>query len=561
MTYDLTPISAPRMAGLALRTVTGLLESSLTRWALLPTLMGNAGVDRFREQRLTEAPSVRPALPRVGELTDGAAAPMDAAALAGEAGRDTPGFRFETVADFAAAYRSGAADPVAVAEKVLGAMEQADAGDPAMRIMIAVDRDDVLAQARASAARHAAGEPLGPFDGVPVAVKDELFQVPFPTTVGTRFLGTEPATEDATLVARMRAAGAVLIGKANMHEIGIGVTGLNPHHGIARNPYDPGHHTGGSSSGAAAAVAAGFCPVSLGADGGGSIREPASLCGVVGLKATYGRMSEHGVYPLCWSVGHVGPLGATARDVAAAYAVLAGPDPEDPNSVDQPQPIADLADGDLDGVVLGVFTPWFEDADPDVVAACRSTLDALCARGATVEEVELPDLELARVAHLVSIASEMLASMEPYLAEHRGDFGLDVRTNLALAGSLTSSDYVRAQRARTRVSGHFDRVLSRVHAIVTPSTGCTAPAIPPDALPHGVSDLPVLSSLMRYMFPANLTGLPAISFPAGYDAAGLPVGLQAIGRAWDEQLLLKLALVAEGAVERKAPQVHYPLLG
>ncbi len=559
MTYDLAPIAAPRLAGTSLRLVTALLECGLTRWALLPTLLKNAGLVQFRQRLLDEVPTVRPDLPRVGDLDERAAIDTpDLDALTGDV--QTPGFAFETVMDFARAYRDGDADPVQVAQRVLAAMDEADASEPPMRLMIAVDRDDLLAQAEAASARFRRGAPLGPFDGVPVAVKDELDQVPFPTTVGTRFMGHAPATEDATVVARMRAAGALLIGKANMHEIGIGVNGLNPHHGTARNPYDPGHYTGGSSSGPAAAVAAGLCPVSIGADGGGSIRTPASLCGVVGLKATYGRISEHGAAPLCSSVGHVGPFGATALDTLLGYAAMAGPDPRDTMSLSQPVLGLGPLGGDLEGVTLGIYRPWFEDAEPGVVAANSAMLEALRERGAAVREVEIPDLDLARVAHLVTISSEMLDNMQRWLGDHRGEMGHDVRTSLALAESLSNLDYIRAQKARTRTSDTFARVFEEVDAVITPTTGRTAPAIPADALPGGESDLAVLSALMRFVFPANLTGHPAISFPAGYDSAGLPVGMQAIGRPWCEMTLLRIAAQAEQWLPRQAPRIHQGLL-
>jgi Asp-tRNA(Asn)/Glu-tRNA(Gln) amidotransferase A subunit family amidase len=166
---------------------------------------------------------------------------------------------------------------------------------------------------------------LGPLDGVPIAVKDELDQVPYATTAGTRFLGREPASSDATVVARLRSAGALLVGKTNMHEVGLGITGVNPHHGTSRNPYDPARITGGSSSGSAAAVAAGLCPIAVSADAGGSIRIPAALCGVVGLKPTFGRMSERGAAALCWSLAHIGVIGASSADVAlVAMKALSG---------------------------------------------------------------------------------------------------------------------------------------------------------------------------------------------------------------------------------------------
>lgn len=230
--------------------------------------------------------------------------------------------------------------PLDVARRYLTAVAEGEADAAPLRAVVHLAEADLLAQAEAATARFERGEPLGPLDGVPIGVKDELDQVPHPTTVGTTFLARGPATADATVVARLREAGALLVGKLNMHEIGIGTTGLNPHLGTARNPCGPAHHTGGSSSGCGAAVAAGLCPIAVGADAGGSIRTPASLCGVVGLKATYGRVSEHGAFPLCWSMGHVGPLGATVRDVALGYLAMAGVDPHDGATAGQPRPTA-----------------------------------------------------------------------------------------------------------------------------------------------------------------------------------------------------------------------------
>jgi Asp-tRNA(Asn)/Glu-tRNA(Gln) amidotransferase A subunit family amidase len=396
---------------------------------------------------------------------------------------------------------------------------------------------------------------------VPVAVKDELDMMPYPTTVGTAFLGKSPAEEDATVVARLRASGALLIGKANMHEIGIGVTGLNPHHGTTRNPYNPDHYTGGSASGPGAAVAAGLCPVAIGADGGGSIRVPSSFCGVVGLKSTFGRVSEFGAAPLCWSVAHLGPLAATATDAALAFGAIAGPDPKDPLSLHQPAPTLEGWDRlDLSDLTLGVYWPWFRHASADVVEGCEALLQQFEVQGARVREVVIPELENGRVAHVITIAAEMSQALGHTYADHHREHGLDVRTNLALARQFTARDYIQAQRVRTRMMAHFDGVLEQVDAIVTPTTGLPAPAIPSAALPDGDSDLTTLTEIMRFATPANLTGLPAISFPAGYNDAGLPLGMQAIGRAWQEHTLLRLALAAEQAVQRQAPLVHYGIL-
>jgi Asp-tRNA(Asn)/Glu-tRNA(Gln) amidotransferase A subunit family amidase len=471
------------------------------------------------------------------------------------------GFSFTSIRDYAQAYRSGSASPVQVADQVLQAMADSDSRTPPLRAFIAYSREDVMAQARASAQRIKEGKPLSVVDGVPIAVKDESAMVPFPLTVGTKFIGKQLVTQDSTIVARLRAAGALLIGKTNMHEIGIGVTGLNPHHGTVRNPYNPAYHTGGSSSGSAAAVAAGLCPVAIGADGGGSIRIPSALCGLVGLKTTYARISSFGSFPLCRSVDHYGPLAANAIDAAIIYAIIAGSDAQDPGTLNQPALTLDGIDNvNLAGLKLGIYRPWFEHASPAMVEACRHLVEGLQKLGAQICEIEIPELEPTRVAHVVTIATEMMTAMEPYYAEHRADFGLDVRTNFALIRALNARDYVHAQQIRTRTIAHFNRALSQVDAIVTPMTGVTAPLIHEKTLPDGESDLTTLSELMRFATQANLTGLPAITFPAGYDANGLPIGIQAIGRAWQEHVLLRLARAAETIVERHAPQVHYRLL-
>ena len=555
--YDLKSVKLPRLAGRALRAVTELVENPIGRGLLIGQLLRDAGIEGFRRLRIEEAPTPLPTAPVAG-ATDGPLPDLDALAAAQQAG---DGFAFATVADYAAAYRTGQTTPEAVAERVLDAIDASNRHAPSLRAIIFCDRADVLAQARAASGRIQAGQPLSIFDGVPVAVKDEVDQVPYPTKVGTRFLGRAPAREDATIVARMRAAGALLIGKANMHEIGIGITGLNPHHGTPRNPYALGHYTGGSSSGPAAAVAAGLCPVALGADGGGSIRIPAAFCGVVGLKPTFGRVSEFGAAPLCWSVAHLGPLAATARDAALAYAVMAGPDDKDQRSWAQPPLTLDrFDDPDLRGLKLGVYWPWFNHATPVVVAGCHRMLKALEQLGAQVIEVTIPELEPLRIAHVITIGSEMATGLDHEYAQHRREFGLDVRLNMALARSFTARDYVLAQRVRTRAISHFAQALTQADVLVTPATGCVAPPIPADALPDGESDLTLLVEAMRFAVAANLTGLPAISFPAGYDERGLSIGFQAMGRPWSEHTLLRLANVAERVVERKRPQLHYALL-
>lgn len=561
MTYDLKAPSVPRLAGTPLRVVTRIAESQTLGGIVYRQMVGNMGFPAFRRAPVGNAPiAPLPVLPHARDTA--AHAPPDLASLVEE--RAAPrGFAFESAADFRAAYRDKRTDPVEVAERAIAAIRESEQHDPKLRVFIAHDPDDVRAQAKASKERWDKGEPIGPLDGVPVAIKDEVDMRGYPTTLGTRFLGKDgPAREDGTAVAKLRAAGAILLGKANMTEIGIGPVGLQPHHGTPRNPYDPRRFTGGSSSGPGASVAAGFCPIALGADGGGSIRHPASFCGVVGLKATFGRVSEHGVPPVCWSVAHLGPIAATARDCALGYALLAGLDEHDRHTKHQPPVTLDGIEqsDDLSDVTLGVFRPWFEDADPGVVRECKRMLAHLESKGAKVKEIEIPGLDNLRVAHLITIGVEMLTAQRPYLDEHRQDYATDVRLLFAGLERLPSSDYVHAQRHRHVICEQFERLLTEVDVIVSPTNGCTAPLIQGDALTSGESNLSLLSKVMRFVPAANMTGLPAISFPAGYDDDGLPVGFQAMGRAWEEALLLRLAIAAEDGVERRAPRWHKRLL-
>ncbi len=553
--YDLKSVKLPRLAGKSLKVFVRLLDSGLSP-LLIPKLMKDAGITALREQKIDEPPTFYPYRSFKGSPAKGEIKLPEFAESA-----KPEGFKFASSADYVNAYREGKTTPVEVAERVIRAIEESNSADPPLRAIIACRKDDVVRQAKESEARYKEGKPLGPFDGVPVGVKDEVDMVPYPTTVGTRFIGSHPAKEDATVVARMRAAGAMLIGKANMHEIGIGVTGQNPHHGFARNPYNPDHYTGGSSSGPASAVGAGLCPVAIGADGGGSIRIPSSFCGAIGIKPTFARISEYGAAPLCWSVAHLGPIAANVKDAVLSYAVMAGPDGRDANSQKQPEPVYEgITNTDLRDLKIGVYWPWFRHASPDVVSWCEAMLNHLAGLGADVVDVTIPGLEATRISHVITITSEMCTCMDRYWKEHKNDFSIEVKTSLLLARSFTARDYVQAQRVRTRTIENFGRALKKVNVIVTPATGITAPKIPLDALPDGDSDLTTLTEIMRFAVAANFTGLPAITFPAGYDSAGLPVGFQAMGRPWEEHVLFRLAYAGEHFVKRKKPKVLYNLL-
>ncbi|MBZ4420108.1 amidase [Myxococcus sp. RHSTA-1-4] len=556
MTYQRNPVKAPRVSGMALKAFVNALESGVGS-VMLEKLVRDSGIEHWRELPAGDAPPVQLPFPHGAPAAE-PQSPVEQAARA-IAAAPQPGER-ATVAAYVRAYREGGVEPLSVVRRIHEAIERIDSGKDRLGLFVARNPDEVLRAAEAAGERLRAGRPLSVLDGVPVVLKDEVDLAGFPTTLGTKFR-KEVAVADSTVAARLKAAGAIILGKANMNEIGINPIGLNPHHGAARNPWNRAHITGGSSSASGAAVAVGLCPLSIGADGGGSIRIPAALCGIVGLKATWGRIPETGVPPLCWNVAHVGPMGLTVDDVAAMYALLAGPDGHD--VVAQTQPAHHLSgyeNADLSGVRLGICWPYFEDADADVVARCKDAVKALTGAGATVVEVPAPDLNTILWTHSCIILSEMAEAMLAHVKSRPSDFGFDSRTNLAIGRHFRATDLVHALRHRHRLTRELLALMADVDVLVTPTTASTAPVIPEETLPHGESNLPVVDALMRFVRLANLTGFPALSVPAGFDRAGLPVGVQLTGRPYEEHLLLRLGRVVERATETRPPPIHVSVL-
>ena len=572
--YNLKSISIPRTSGRTLKLLVSLLRTPGIRLLLIPLLLKQAGLSSLRKSKVKDYPVMEPNHPVENKITSAAAKKsikefIDSIEKKQQSVTDEKKlnsakqslFQPETAADFHRAFLEGKTTPVDVAMRLLDIVRSIEESAVPLRPFIAWEESELMQQAKASSERYERGESIGILDGVPISVKDELDLLPFPTMVGSKFYSTQPPEQDATSVARLRSAGALMVGKTNMHEIGLGVTGLNVHYGTTRNPHHLDHYPGGSSSGSAAAVAAGLSPISLGLDGGGSIRIPASLCGVVGLKTTWGRISSAGAAPLSWSVSTVGPITSTADDAALAYSYLAGADPRQLRTQNQPPvELLDFNDSNLKGVKLGVFSAWFNHASPDIVQNCERMLDAFKAQGATIEEIEIPELNEARIAQIVTIVTEMLTSLQPHFKTFRQPFGLDALLNLTLAKEFTGRDYVKAQQIRAELIRNITQIYQRVDAIVSPTTACTAPPILPDALINGESDLSTLTELMRYAPQANIGGFPAISFPVGYDAKGLPVGMQLMGRPWEESFLLRMAKTSERFFTRHPPMMRFSLL-
>jgi len=408
-------------------------------------------------------------------------------------------------------------------------------------------------EARSSAAAAereiAEGRYRGPLHGIPVALKDLIQTRGIRTTCGTLVLKDWVPDEDAAVARRLSDAGAVLLGKLHLHEFAFGPTGVNPHYGTPRNPWDRGRMPGGSSSGSAVAVGAGLAAAALGTDTGGSVRIPASLCGIVGLKPTYGRVSRRGVLPLAWSLDHVGPMVRSVEDAALLLGVLAGQDPADPSTTARPVPDYRAAmRGEIRGLRLGLPRElFFAHVDPEVEAAVRAAARALEGMGATVEEVSLPGMAEATTATFAIIAAEAMAFHGPMLREHGARYGQDVRTRLLAGQFVLATQYVNAQRIRQLVRAELDAALARIDALLLPATPIPAPRIEErEATVDGIRQ-DVRAWLTRCTRPFNLTGHPALSLPCGLTAAGLPVGLQLVGRMFDEAMLLRIGSAYESA--------------
>ncbi|NCN04762.1 MAG: amidase [Spirochaetales bacterium] len=586
MEYKKKTVLAPKLQGFRLLAASWALERTFPGRLISKSIFAALGVDDFRTRNFDGGPKFTPERifgtgsdrPEWVPIVPGLAPlpTLEIQETIGTTQRPEKSNPFPSVLDYAQAYAAGSLNPVEVAERVIHVLEKQNKGNPPLYGFISWKSANILAQAQESAKRIAEGRARSVFEGVPVAVKDEIDVAGYATTLGTSFKNLRPATSDAFVVSRLKEAGALILGKTNMHEIGIGVTGLNPFYGTPANPYAPWRYPGGSSSGSASVVASGICPVALGADGGGSVRIPSAYCGIFGLKPTWGRTSSTGEAPLGATVSNIGPMGGNVRDLALAYLVIAGADPADPATHKGPAPNLDGFLQGVQGLKIGIYRPWFEDGREEVVQTARALVDNLVALGAQVIDIELPDIDLLRIAHLVTISSEMRSAMDPDIKVRASDFGHETRSSLALARHLTISDYLQAQKVRALLTTQIDKAFESVDLIATPTTANLPPRLHKDRLLSGVSDLESLSQTMRFAMLANMVGNPAISIPAGFVTAKskifwqfreekdedgkvfsqVPVGLQLIGKPWDEALLLRVARVCEEIVVRPRPRVY-----
>ncbi|CAN1284568.1 Fatty acid amide hydrolase [Linum perenne] len=569
--YEQEVIKAPRLSGVKLKLFSWILESPLFGSLIVSHVKKqNNMTELLQNTDIPETPMFKPEFPPQEPepgvyIMDELGTPEERVASALKCLPDynpvhsldeisVKSFRYWKIRDYAHSYRSKLVTPSIVAENIILALKDFDGKSPPCPLLISSDVEDIRKQAAASTQRFSEGKEISVLDGIFVAIKDDIDCLPHPTKGATTWMNeVRSVKEDAVSVCRLRSCGVIFVGKANMHELGIGTTGNNPTYGTARNPHDPERYTGGSSSGPAAIVASGLCSAALGTDGGGSIRIPSSLCGVVGMKTTYGRTDMKGSLCEGGTVEIIGPIASSVEDLILVYAAMLGSSPLDRISLHPSPPcfpkLSAKKGAEMIGSFrLGKYTPWFNDVkQSDVLDKCVDALSLLSkTHGCEMVEILIPELPEMRTAHLATIGADMHSVLSPHMNDGKSSrLTYETLTSDALFRSFTGSEYVSAQRLRRRIMYHHMEIFKNVDVIVTPTTGTTAPLIPRGALKYGESDMKTTGYLMRFITAPNLIGLPAISVPVGYDNQGLPVGLQLIGRPWGEATILRLAFAIQ----------------
>jgi aspartyl-tRNA(Asn)/glutamyl-tRNA(Gln) amidotransferase subunit A len=422
--------------------------------------------------------------------------------------------------------------------------------NPGLNAFLLVTEDVALAQAARADSELAADRDRGPLHGIPVAYKDLFFTRGIRTTAGSKLYENFVPEMDAAVVERMgwgpSGQGAVMMGKLNLHELAYGITSANPHFGPVHNPWNRSHIPGGSSGGSGAAIAAGMVFAAMGSDTGGSIRIPASFCGTVGLKPTYGRVSRYGSFPLGYSLDHMGPLTATVRDAAIVLNAIAGYDRRDPACARRETPDFVPPEGcSIRGLRVGIPENfYFEGLDADVEWAVRAAIERARALGAELRPVRIPDMAALNTVARVILLAEASAVMGPFL-DDRTRFGADVLALFDQGRLVPATDYVNAQRLRRRMRGQFARLWRDLDCLITPTTPNTAPRIGQTTVELGGVEEDVRLATTRFMRGINALGLPALSLPCGVSGAGLPIGLQIVGPPFQEQEILRAGAALE----------------
>lgn len=459
---------------------------------------------------------------------------------------------FETISEVGRRLRSGEVTSVALTELML---ERIATHNDTLNAYITVTADLAREQAREADEALAGGDDRGPLHGIPVAVKDLFDTAGVLTTCGSKLFEDRIPDSDATVVRRLREAGAVLLGKTGMHELAYGTTSINEFFGAIGNPWAPDHDPGGSSGGSASAVAAGLAYAALGTDTGCSIRQPAHCCGIVGHKPTFGLVSKAGVYPLVWSMDHVGPMTRSVQDAATVLSAIAGYDPADPYSAEVPASVEvpapdgfDVSAGTLEGARIGVVRRFFFDGYPEVIEVVDAALESLAEHGATLVELDIPDIAEASAAARSTFA-EASAVHEQNLRDRPHAFSDQVREKLTGPLAMSATEYAEAQHFRQGFIGRMEALLAECDVLTAPTATIAAAPIddrPEDYHTHAWKNTGIF----------DFTGQPSVSIPCGFTERGLPVGLMFSGRMFEDAKVLQLAYAFEQATEwhERVPQ-------
>jgi len=444
-----------------------------------------------------------------------------------------------TIQTLAEGFRAGTLSPVAVTKECLKGIETRGRE---LNCFITVLGESALKEAEESESRLRAGKALGPLDGIPIAVKDVFYISGVKCTAGSKILADNIASYDSTAVRRLKEQGAVLVGTTNMHEFAAGVTSDNPHFGPVRNPWDQGRVAGGSSGGSAVAVATGMAAGAIGTDTAGSVRIPAALCGVIGFKPTYGRVSRLGVIPLAASLDTVGVLARSAWDTAALLQAITWHDKSDITTVDEPVPnYLESLSTPFPGARIGVVRPYFhDDVDPRVEENFEGFAANLRELGCAVGEADLGPVQEVYDKWLVIRRAEATAFHQGWLDTVPDLYGTDVRKLLELGKDIRAVDYVNAINSRPSIIERFSQAMDKFDFLIAPTTSISAPKIGQSTTIIKGKEVSVYAALNRLTLPFNYVGFPVASIPSG-EAGGLPLGVQLVGKLFAETSVLRLA--------------------
>jgi aspartyl-tRNA(Asn)/glutamyl-tRNA(Gln) amidotransferase subunit A len=461
---------------------------------------------------------------------------------------DDEALAYASIAELGPRLRRREVSPVEVTRACLERIEQLD---QRINAFITVLGEAALEEARTAEREIGAGSYRGPLHGIPVAHKDLYYTRGIRTTAGSKVLADFVPDEDATVVARWREAGTVLLGKLNMHEFAAGGTNDNPHYGPVHNPWKHGYHPGGSSGGSGAALAAGMCFAATGSDTAGSIRIPSHCCGTTGIKPTYGRVSCYGVLPLSWSLDHAGPMARSVHDTALLLNAMAGFDRRDMASVDRPtEDFTAQLDHGVKGLRVAVSRNYFnEQLQPDVEKAWRTAIDVLIGLGAEPVEVEFRSMHEAVTLGMTILRAEMRAFHRDWFAQRPQDYSPALHDRFASVEQLSAAELAQALHGRERIRADLWAAFDQADVLLTPTMPLTATPIESLVAPDARTDQPSPADVTRCTYPFNLSGFPALSVPCGFDNQGLPIGLQIGAPAWHEALALRVGHAYQQATD------------